>query len=122
MMSTSKKYFGEHMAKATGDELYEFLTRQIISSIAKHFGSEMQSIAAEVANEVCDELVGEWGGTAIYLPRRLLATMSKRNEQIFREFGAGGCRELARKYGLSEMRIHQIISAHRAEKKNQRSA
>lgn len=102
---------------ALGDDLYEFLSREITSRITKRFGDDAGSVAAEVANEVCDELIGEWGGASIYIPRNVFASCSARNKAIFDEYNGKNSRELEKKYRLSGMRIRQIIKAMMTEKR-----
>jgi Mor family transcriptional regulator len=104
---------------AHGDELYEFLSREITSRITNRFGEEARSVAAEIANEVCDELIGEWGGASLYVPRHVFANFSVRNKAIFDDYKGGNTRELEKKYRLSGMRIRQIIKAMTAEKRRQ---
>lgn len=98
-----------------GYELYEFLSRKIISGILVHFGDDQEEAAKSIANAVCDELIHEWGGAFCYIPKAVLAKLSPRNEQIFAEFNGANYGALARKYELSDMRIRQIIRAMQAK-------
>lgn len=109
------------MNKMPGIELYEFLTAKIIEGVTKRFGDESRLQAAELADDVCDELVAEWGGASLYLPRCAFVTMSVRNKKIFSEFTGANYRELARSYGLSEMRIRNIVAIFRNKSRGGRA-
>lgn len=92
-------------------EFYEFLRDAIVSGIVRREGDAKNAFAINVAEEVCDEIVGEWGGRQVYIPRGLLARMADRNQQIIAEFNGKNYRELAKKHNRSEMRIRQILQA-----------
>lgn len=100
-----------------GIEFYEFLRDAIVAGIIKREGEDKHALAINVAEEVCDELVGEWGGRQVYIPRGLLARMAERNRQIIAEFNGKNHRELAKKHDRSEMRIRQILQAIMAMKR-----
>lgn len=100
-------------------ELYEFLTRTIVTGIVRELGESHEKAAQLVADEVCQELIYEFGGAVLYLPKAMLALNSERNEKIYAEFVGSNCSLLARKYRLSDMRIRQIVYAVRAKKKRE---
>ncbi|MBS4016765.1 MAG: hypothetical protein KGZ68_00890 [Dechloromonas sp.] len=110
------------MGKTAGYELYEFLTAEIIQGVTKRFGDESRHMAEELASDVCDELVAEWGGMGLYLPRCTFVTMSVRNKKIFSEFTGQNYQELARSYGLSEMRIRNIVAIFRNKSRGGRTS
>ena len=92
-------------------EFFGFLRDAVVAGIVKREGDTKHALAIEVAEEVCDELVFEWGGNQVYIPRGLLARMADRNQQIIAEFNGKNYRELAKKHNRSEMRIRQILQA-----------
>jgi Mor family transcriptional regulator len=49
------------------------------------------------------------GGERVYFPRLAFAGKYLRDEEIREQFNGYNARELARKYGLSERRIRQIV-------------
>lgn len=97
-------------------EFFGFLRDAVVAGIVKREGDTKHALAIEVAEEVCDELAFEWGGDQIYIPRGLLARIPERNQQINAEFNGKNHRELAQKYGVTEMRIRQILQAIKAMK------
>ncbi|MGH8782092.1 Mor transcription activator family protein [Paraburkholderia sp.] len=66
-------------------------------------------IAADMALLVGDSICTEFGGTQIYVPRALTYRLSQRDAEIFREFRGDNFPQLARKYGLSEMQLRNIV-------------
>lgn len=50
-------------------KLYEFLTRKIVTGIVRELGESHEKAAQSVAHEVCQELVYEFGGASLYLPK-----------------------------------------------------
>lgn len=96
-----------------GYELYEFLTRKIVAGIVTHIGSDKEAPAKAVADAVCDDLIHEWGGFSLYLPKGTQAKCSAEAELIWSEFNGANYGELAKKFGKSDMRIRQIVNAMR---------
>lgn len=105
-----------------GSELYTFLKEKTVAAMVRRLGNGQHGIALDVANEVCDELIGEWGGQSIYLPRALLAQLSPRNEAIMAEFNGRNQAFLAKKHNLSEVRIYQIVQAMKKKQRAELSA
>lgn len=56
-------------------------------------------------------LAAEKGGKAIYLAKGVAAYLSARDLQMCGEFRGNNYDALARKWGLTEMRVRQIVSA-----------
>lgn len=65
---------------------------------------------AELALEVIDRQGNEVGGATFYYPKGLTLKLSPRDQAIYAEYTGRNKRELARKYGLSDMRIDQIYN------------
>lgn len=65
---------------------------------------------AELALEIIDRQGNEVGGATFYFPRGVSAKLSPRDRAIFEEFNGRNKRDIARKYGLTDMRIDQIVA------------
>lgn len=71
----------------------------------------MAQVAVQQLQQVCAQL----GGRAMYLPKGLMVFLSARDEQLCAQFRGNNHLALARQYGLTEMRVRQILSAWQAE-------
>lgn len=60
-------------------------------------------------------LAQEMGGAAFYLAKGVTVFMSARDRTMCAEFRGNNYRQLARKYGLTEVRVRQIITAYQKE-------
>lgn len=67
-------------------------------------------IAEDLALQVGDSICAEVGGTQLYIPRAIAYRLSQRDTTIFNEFRGDNYHQLARKWGLSEMQIRNIIN------------
>lgn len=56
-------------------------------------------------------LAEQKGGRAIYLAKGVAVHLSARDEEMCEQFRGNNYRELATQYGLTEMRVRQIIDA-----------
>lgn len=56
------------------------------------------------------KLIKEYGGVTIYIPKSDGFELAYRNIQIRNEFNGYNYRELAKKYGLSEVRVRSIVN------------
>ncbi|MDR1890121.1 MAG: hypothetical protein LBQ81_12215 [Zoogloeaceae bacterium] len=70
---------------------------------------------ADIALGQLDRLARVVGGSGFYMPKGLAVALSARDKEICARFKGNNTRELAREYGVSEMRITQIIKAWRAD-------
>ncbi len=70
--------------------------------------------AAQLASEQVQRLSDELGGRAVYIPRGLLVRLGARDREMVERFNGRNYRELARQYGLTEVRVRRIISSARA--------
>lgn len=68
---------------------------------------------ADIVMGQIDRVAINCGGSGFYLPRGIECRLSARDREIVGKFNGRNKRELAREYGLSEMRIDQIITAWR---------
>lgn len=80
---------------------------------------QADSIACEITNNVLDE----FGGENLYIPRNITGKVAKRNARIFVEFTGNNHDLLAKKYGLTLQRIYTIIKeeSNRHKKEHQPS-
>lgn len=72
--------------------------------------------AAQLAAEQVQRLSDELGGSAVYIPRGLMVRLGARDREMVARFTGRNYRELARDYGLTEMRVRRIISSAYAER------
>lgn len=70
--------------------------------------------AAEIGWGVAEHIRVHWSGQSTYIPKGVEYDLSLRDLQIAREFNGRNHAALARQYGLTEMRIYQILKAARA--------
>jgi Mor family transcriptional regulator len=69
-----------------------------------------ERLAAIVVEQV-DRVALRCGGGQFYLPKGLALKLSQRDREIFERFNGRNKRELAREFGVTEMRIDQIVAA-----------
>lgn len=70
---------------------------------------------AQLALDQTERLSFDLGGESFYMHRGVRYRLSLRDRQIVDEFNGRNQHQLARKHGLSVMRIYQIIAAWREE-------
>lgn len=74
--------------------------------------------ALQIAVECGEDVREEWGGIgSIYIPKGAAKKHRNRNAEIWAGFTGNNYVELGRRYGLSEMRIRQIIAGIRRERR-----
>jgi Mor family transcriptional regulator len=66
--------------------------------------------ADDIGLRVGERIRAHWGGQNIYITRGLTFKHRERNQKIFAEFNGTNYEELAMQYGLSSMRIRQIVN------------
>lgn len=74
----------------------------------------LQRLAAQAVMQL-QHLAREKGGRAIYLAKGVAVFLSARDRELCAAFRGNNYRELADRYGLTEMRVRQIIEAWRRE-------
>ena len=75
---------------------------------------------AELVMLMMDRAGSRVGGVNFYWPKGVFIAMDERNMQIVREFNGKNIMELALKYGVTDVRIKQIIAAYREAQFNER--
>lgn len=76
--------------------------------------------AAETGLEVAEFIRIHWGGQSVYIPSGAPNATKDRYEEIFNKFNGVNHSQLAREYGISTVRVYQIINQARKEKKEKR--
>ena len=71
---------------------------------------EQQEVAEVIGLENYKQLMARYGGTSIYIPKTDRRERMDRNEQIRSAFNGYNFRELAQKFGLTEVTIRSIVS------------
>lgn len=69
---------------------------------------------ADVARAQLLRITCEMGGDSLYIARGSAAASSLRDEQIWREFDGTNYHRLALKWGLTVMRVRQIVEVQRS--------
>lgn len=67
-----------------------------------------EDAAADIGNAIADFLADHWKGQSIYMPGDQAFRLNARDWEIFRRFERGNSNELAKEFGVSKVRIHQI--------------
>lgn len=78
-------------------------------------GVANEAKAASFALDVRHLIEDAWAGQSIYVPRNWRGMHVERDEAIFKRFHAGNAQDLAAEYGLSYVRIYQIVARMRKE-------
>ncbi len=67
--------------------------------------------AADLGVECCVALMKAVGGANVYVPKGMELTYSKRDKEIYENFGHMSLKELSAKYNITPRRIYQIVAA-----------
>jgi len=91
-------------------DLHDSLSDQLIKS-----GLEPGK-ASDIAYTVTEHIHKTWAGQQLYVPKSVELKCATRNQDIYRRFNGKNFTELSREYGLTEMRIRQIIKEQREKR------
>ena len=80
------------------------------TSWLEDLSQEQKKRADLIGKDNFKKLMEEYGGTYFYIPKTDKIERRERNEQIKAEFDGYNFRELAQKYGLTEVTIRSIVS------------
>lgn len=94
-------------------ELAEVQFLQLLEE-ADAIGTRDPHVLAGVAYRQADRISLELGGVPFYVPKGMSYRLSPRNRQIALEF-RGDYKKLARKWGLSEQQVRNIVDSHARE-------
>ncbi len=92
----------------SSDGLIEDLAAHLVCELSK-VPSIFPSMAEEIAVRISENVRASWGGQALYFPSGVSKKRATRDQSIFEEFNGKNYRDLSAKYGLSNMRVRQII-------------
>lgn len=106
-MSETPRQIGAELLRDLSDKL---------SALAQQMLGAKRAQAEDFAEEVAWRVAADWGGQIVYIPMDLIARLSGRNAQIYKEFTGDNASELASKYGLSVQQIYRIIKRERAKR------
>jgi hypothetical protein len=84
---------------------------------AKDIPQDLKKLVGIVGSDKFFEIVKEYGGESIYIPKVDTFYRSDRNRKIVQEFTGSNYRELAKKYRLTDKMIRYILE----NKKDKRS-
>lgn len=88
------------------DEMAALLLTKLIG-----FGIDENTARYQVAN-ITEELAFLFGGQLFYIKKKSNANaVAERNQRIIAEYDGNNCKDLARKYQLSQATIYQIVKA-----------
>lgn len=87
---------------------------------ADAWAKQLQQLANQVLAQL-QHLAQELGGRGgIYIAKGLIAQLSARDHEMCTKFRGNNYRELAHEYGLTEMRVRQIVDAWQREQYEKR--
>lgn len=90
-------------------EILDDLVRIVQSSISDVADTIAVSTKEEIAENVLREIVHNWGGLNVYIPKNWLFEVSERKLEIYKRYNGTNHTELAREYGLSVQYIYRIV-------------
>ncbi|MBS0401100.1 MAG: hypothetical protein JSS18_01245 [Proteobacteria bacterium] len=98
--------------------LFEALALQDGRAGSKHPNDDWRSALQRLAQQVLAQLAhmaATLGGGAIYLAKGIAVHLSARDREMCAQFRGNNYAQLARAYGLTEMRVRQIVDAYQRE-------
>jgi Mor family transcriptional regulator len=90
--------------------------RDVIEDALKRHGAAHE-VAADHAFVAVSALSEFFGGRMFYLPKGDRVKVAMRADAIFRDVGRMSVKEAAAKYGISEVRVYQILKKQRANRR-----
>lgn len=88
-------------------ELLLDAAEKVALRLIEQYGVPEES-AIDIGNELADYLSEMWGGQDIYFAKDQTFKLSQRDWEIFGEMERGNARDLAKKHGISKVRVYQI--------------
>ncbi len=74
-----------------------------------------EDAACDAGNDLADFLADHWKGQTFYLPADQAYRLDQRDWDIFRRMERGNAPDLAREFGISKVRVHQVYKRCLAE-------
>ena len=95
--------------------ILHFLSGGIILNIEKitspeQLSGDQKELAETVGLDAYKKMVGQYGGSSVYINKTDTITRSGRNAEIQQKFNGSNYRELAKEYGFSEAWIRKIVN------------
>lgn len=101
--------------------------QELLSDLAAHAGQLLadragldEEQAAQIGAELADYMRRHWGGQHLYFAKGDEHGLTKRDLEIWRRANGRNTSELASEYGLSRVRIYQILRAVQRREFNRR--
>ena len=66
------------------------------------------------ATQAVYQMATDFGGYGVYLPKGVKPRQAEKSKAIAAEFTGHNSQALAKKYGITDMRVRQILAVHRA--------
>lgn len=85
------------------------LSETLVQTLAEH-GAASGERAKQIAEAAMDALANYWSGREMYIARNWRGGKVDRDQEIFARFNSGNAHALATEYGLSYVRIYQIVA------------
>ena len=102
--------------EVSGDLVIDLLVQSVETRLRVNGVAEGD--AQQIAVECGEDVRAEWGGIgSLYIPKGAARKFRNRNAEIWARFTGNNYAELGRRYGLTEMRIRQIIAGIRRERR-----
>ena len=76
----------------------------------EQLSGDQRALAETVGIDAYKKMVGQYGGSSIYINKTDTITRSGRNAEIQRKFNGSNYHELAKEYGLSEPSVRKIVN------------
>jgi len=127
---TFKQYTPVDMARLPPDALDPVLTQMDNGApetwlrvgemiyLALRASNSLEAVSSEAlgrcATEAVYQLVAELGGEPLYVPKGVLSGCHKRDKSIRDEFTGNNIAELAKKHGITPVRIRQVLAKGRS--------
>ncbi len=109
----SRKGFKTNVKPSRVPQSVQLMTDFLVDDLVQHVGMKPED-AYDTARAVIHRLGKEFGGDQFYLARDMAFPLQERDMEIFRRFNGTNYDHLAREFGLSVMRVRQIVEFVRA--------
>jgi Mor family transcriptional regulator len=94
-------------ADARRHDLLADVAEQVAHRLIEQHGCKPE-VAIDVGSYLADFLSEHWRGQAVYIPGDDSYRLNDRDWEIFEQMRRGNAHELAKKYGISFVRVYQI--------------
>lgn len=88
------------------NKMLDNITVEEISS----FSEEQRDLVECIGIDAYKNLVKNFSGSNVYIPKTATLIAKRRNRQIYNEFNGSNIKQLAKSYNLSEIQIRRIIA------------